>query len=189
MAKSLKSIAALGSKLSSPAELLANLGGAFSFVGTLAGAAFSALGLAGGSEAIQNTTIDITGAEFPVRLLLMVIVAVLLGYGLGAACFFLSKRNSDSVAVLLGFLAIGWGLLLVTAAHGLADSSSSGLLPEFATFLFIGLGLCMWLLTFQMRSQAGTGTQDTMEHRSAVVLHFTATCIVGWIVVNLGAIS
>lgn len=189
MAKFLKSIAALGPKLSSPAEFLANLGGAFSFAGTIIGTIFGGLGLSGGSEAIQNTTINITGAEFPVRLLLMVVVAVLLGYGLGAASFFLSKRNSDSVAVLLGFLAICWGLLLVTAAHGLADSSSTGLLPEFATFLFIGLGLCMWLLTFQMRSQAGTGTQDTMEHRSTVVLHFTATCIAGWMVVNLGAIS
>lgn len=189
MAKTLKLLASLGPKLSSPAEFLANLGGAFSFLGAIVGTVFGGLGLAGGSEAIQSTTIDITGAEFPVRLLLMVIVAVLLGYGLGAACFFMSKRNSDSIAVLLGFLAICWGLLLVTTAHGLADSSSGGLLPEFATFLFIGLCLCMWLLTFQMRSQAGTGTQDTMEHRSAVVLHFTATCIVGWMVVNLGALS
>ena len=101
----------------------------------------------------------------------------------------MSRRNTGNIAVFQSILAIVWALFLVAAAQILADPTSDAVLPEFTMFLLVGLGFCLWLLSFQMRAQTRVGTPAMVEDRSLVVLTFAATTLIAGFVVELGAIA
>lgn len=118
----------------------------------------------------------------PFRIVLMVIAAALLGWGLGYALNVLSKRDNGATRVICLVLSGTWALLLVGAADGLSDQGDAS---QFLLFTLIGLALMLWLLTFQLRAEARMVSAPVLRDRSAFLLVFTLFTVLGVLLVSV----
>lgn len=178
-------------------QFLANAESARSLLSTIFGlvTTFGTVSLAGldllnGRQDFISTLAAVSHAPLAVRLFLMGICAVALGTGLGGVSFYLTRKNTSTRATIVSFLGIAWALLLVVCAQALADTSGRTQFPEFALFLVMGLGLCMWLLSYQMRAHSGPGTSAPMvEDRGNMIALFVVTAIFAGVLVSISEIG
>ena len=172
-------------RISEPVNFLANVTAVLSFVfNTLAFLAAIPIYLFGLSGAKGSWIGDIQPLSFPVRLMILVTFAALLGWGLGYSIARLTKQNTSASVVAATIVTCIWALLLVATADGLATTRSG--LPEFALFVLIGMGLIIWLLTFQLRAQINFGNTVIVQDRAIMFAWFASVTVAASLLVQAG---
>lgn len=174
------------SNVDSARSLASTLFGLLTTFGTVSLTAFDILS---GKREFVSAVSGIAEIGLAIRLLLMILVAGALGAGLGGLSFYLTRKNTGTRAIIVSFLGIAWAFLLVASAQALANTSGRSAFPEFALFLTLGLGLCMWLLTYQMRAQSGQGAPAMVEDRANMLALFVTTTILGGLLISVSEIG
>ena len=166
--------------ITAPAMVVKDLIGAVQFVAPFLLTLF-------GLEEVLSISVDLSRMSLPVRLLVVIVGACVLGAGLGFAVALLTRRNSTPMIVVSGLLSIGWALMLVTIIETMAGGGRASALPEYTLFVLVGLGLMLWVLTFQLRAQTGFGNRQMVTDRSLVVLIVTGSALLSSVLVQVGA--
>lgn len=127
-----------------------------------------------GWDGANTAGFDLPEIALPFKVVILVVAAALLGSGLGYALNVMSKRDRTETRVVC-LLATGiWALMLVGVADGLSSQDDRA---EFLLFVLIGLGLMLWLLTFQLRADARMVSAPVMRDRSQFMFVFTSVVI------------
>jgi predicted Abi (CAAX) family protease len=139
-----------------------------------------------GYESLESTAGSSSPLSFPLRLLLLVAIAAVLGWGLGYFIAQITKRNAHGTVVIAAIVSIIWALLLLVVADGLATPRPQ--LPEFLLFVLVGMALVLWLLVFQLRAERNYGNATMVADRSLLIAIFAGTTFGGALVIHLSVI-
>lgn len=128
-----------------------------------------------GYGALEQTAVGRGAPGFPLRLLMLVLCASVLGWGLGFFIRLATRQNSSGMAVLAVVVSALWALLLVVVAEALSIANRS--FPEFSLFLFVGIGLVLWLMIFQLRANVSQTSAVVVLDRARMALWFVMTAL------------
>lgn len=132
------------------------------------------LALLGTASAIggRPSVIDIGNSPLALRVVILLIISASMGWMLGAIVGWLSKDPSESRRVLGIITAAVCGCLLIFSADWLVPSKMDVLLPELQVFSAIGLGVALWIATFQFRLQSGHVGNRVIRDRALALMTF-----------------
>ena len=135
---------------------------------------------AGTSVAISGSSsfpsLSLEGLPFSLRLVVFMLVASTLGWGLGAIVARYSRSDQEGLRLACLVIGMCWGGLLIGTAQW-AGVRVDGPFPELIFLTLLGLGIVFRLSTFQFRASTGMVRSDITRCRCDAVLAFAVTTV------------
>lgn len=136
--------------------------------------------VAGTSVAVSNSSsipsLSLAELPFSLRLVVFILVASALGWGLGAIVAHFSRSDKDGLRLICLVVGACWGGLLIGTAQW-AGVNAKGPFPELMFLTLVGLGIVFRLSTFQFRASAGPARSTTTRCRCDAVLAFAVSTV------------
>ncbi len=148
----------------------------FAFAGNIGAGIGALLAILGISSNFANNTsrvvfnVEVATLSLPVRMILVILIAAALGWGLGALVTWLSRSRNEALSFAVYVVAILWGGLIVGAADWLAVAMNRQILSETLLFTIVGMGLALWIAGFHFRNSNAAGKHALRLHCDALML-------------------
>lgn len=166
---------------------------AFNEIASFTGHIISGLGaifaVAGTASSVKGSVglIDVTDTPLALRIVLLLFIAGAMGWSFGALVSWLTSDQSETRKLLSAVIAMASAGLLVFSADWLSVARKNAALPELQLFTAVGMGVALWVATYQFRIHAEGIGRGVLQSRATNILIFSVVCVFLLLVTMVGS--